>query len=92
MAANNQSKREKNKHILNKINCAKFLFLQKNSSSSSCKVFVIFLFLKDKLIALNEYFSHLSPIIKELLALNLTEQQQQQKKNSKIEEISQIEE
>jgi len=69
------------------------LFLQKNSSSSSSrKVFVIFLFLKDKLIALNEYFSHLSPIIKELLALNLTEQQQQQKKNSKIEDFSQIEE
>jgi hypothetical protein len=55
-------------------------------------VFIIFLFLKDKLIALNEYFSHLSPIIKELLALNLTEQQQQQKKNSKIEDFSQIEE
>jgi len=67
------------------------LFLQKNSSSSR-KVFVIFLFLKDKLIALNEYFSHLSPIIKELLALNLTEQQQQQKKNSKIEDFPQIEE
>ncbi len=56
-------------------------------------MFVIFLFLKDKLIALNEYFSHLSPIIKELLALNLTEQQQQQKKkNSKIEDFPQIEE